>query len=154
MLSAKEQKLLCALESASPDKDLEIVTLEIVGAKKSPIIRVYIDTPNSVSFSELSEAQDWIGKIIEDIDPFPGAYTLEVSSPGIDRPLRTEDHFKRFAGEEVRVRLVAPIDGSRNFRGQLLGICDDVISIEVDNSTVEIPYSNIQRANVIGKIEF
>ncbi len=108
MLTAKEQRLLNALDDAAPD-DVEIVTLEIIGAKKSPIIRVYIDTPSSVSFQELSAAQDWIGDLIERIDPFPGAYTLEVSSPGIDRPLRTVEHFERFTGEEVRIRTSKPV---------------------------------------------
>lgn len=154
LLTAKERSLLEALEAACPDEALELVTLEIVGAKKSPIIRVYIDTPDSVSFTELSEAQNWIGETIERIDPFPGAYTLEVSSPGIDRPLRTKEHFERFVGEEVRLRLIEAVEGSRNFRGVLIGIVDDVVSLETDTGLVEIGFANIQRANVIGKVEF
>lgn len=154
MLTAKEQKLLDALVAAAPDDTVEIVTLEIVGAKKSPIIRVYIDTPGSVSFQELSEAQSWIGDEIESIDPFPGAYTLEVSSPGIDRPLRTAEHFHRFSGEEVRIRTVEPIDGSRSFKGVLLGISNGRITVDGDAGSLEIPLSNVQRANVVGKVEF
>lgn len=153
MLTAKEQRLLDALDDAAPD-DVEIVTLEIIGAKKSPIIRVYIDTPSSVSFQELSAAQDWIGDLIERIDPFPGAYTLEVSSPGIDRPLRTVEHFERFTGEEVRIRTSKPIDGARNFKGVLSGVCDAVVSIQGDDGLIEIAIDDIARANVIGKIEF
>ncbi len=153
LLTAKEQRLLDALDDAAPD-DVEIVTLEIIGAKKSPIIRVYIDTPSSVSFQELSAAQDWIGDLIERIDPFPGAYTLEVSSPGIDRPLRTVEHFERFTGEEVRIRTSKPIDGVRNFKGVLSGVCDAVVSIQGDDGLIEIAIDDIARANVIGKIEF
>lgn len=154
MLTAKEQRLLDALEDAAPNDDLEIVTLEIIGAKKSPIIRVYIDTPASVSFQELSCAQDWIGDVIERIDPFPGAYTLEVSSPGIDRPLRTKEHFERFAGEEVRIRTREAVEGARNLKGVLKGIEDGDVSLETDEGLRIIGIDNIARANVIGKIEF
>lgn len=154
MLTAKEQRLLDALEDAAPNDDLEIVTLEIIGAKKSPIIRVYIDTPASVSFQELSCAQDWIGDVIERIDPFPGAYTLEVSSPGIDRPLRTKEHFERFAGEEVRIRTREAVEGARNLKGVLKGIEDGDVSLETDEGLHIIGIDNIARANVIGKIEF
>lgn len=154
MLTAKEQRLLDALEDAAPNDDLEIVTLEIIGAKKSPIIRVYIDTPASVSFQELSCAQDWIGDAIERIDPFPGAYTLEVSSPGIDRPLRTKEHFERFAGEEVRIRTREAVEGARNLKGVLKGIEDGDVSLETDEGLRIIGIDNIARANVIGKIEF
>ncbi len=154
MLNPKEAGLLEALEERACDMDVEIVMLEITGAKKSPIIRVYIDTPTSVSFQELSSAQEWIGEIIERIDPFPGAYTLEVSSPGIDRPLRTKEHFARFAGEDVRIRLKDAIDGAKNLKGELLGIDGDIVKVSTDKGIVEIDHSNIQRANVVGKIEF
>ena len=78
MLTAKEQMLLDALESKAAEHGIEIVTVSVVGAKKAPTIRVYIDTPHGVSFDELSEAQSWIDPVIEQIDPFPGAYTIEV----------------------------------------------------------------------------
>ena len=100
MLTHKEQSLLDALEPRAVAEGLEIVTLEVVGAKKAPTIRVYIDTDHGVGFDELSSAQSWMGDLMDEIDPFPGAYTLEVSSPGIDRPLRTPEHFERFAGEK------------------------------------------------------
>ena len=106
MLTAKEQKLLDALEPTAAASGVEIVTLEIMGSKKAPTIRVFIDTEEGVSFDELASAQVWINRIMDEIDPFPGAYMLEVSSPGIDRPLRTKEHFARFrrragCGEDV-----------------------------------------------------
>ena len=95
MLTHKEQSLLDAIEPRAQAEGIEIVTIEIVGAKKAPTIRVYIDTDHGVGFDELSSAQAWMGDLMDEIDPFPGAYTLEVSSPGIDRPLRTIEHFER-----------------------------------------------------------
>lgn len=155
MLSKQEQIILTLLENDPIHRDVEIVTVEIIGAKKSPIIRVYIDVEGQVSFNELSDAQEWIGTAIEELDPFPGAYTLEISSPGIDRPLRTIDHFKKQIGNDVRIRCIEPIDASKNFKGRLVSIDDDgIISIEQDNKLVEIELENIKKANLIGKIEF
>lgn len=154
MLTGKEQKLLDALEPRAHAEDVEIVTLEIVGAKKSPTIRVYIDTDHGVSFDELSSAQAWINEIMDEIDPFPGAYMLEVSSPGIDRPLRTLDHFERFAGERVQVKTASPIDGRSTFTGTLLGTDGQDVLVDCDGSHYSIPLSAIKRANVKGTFEF
>ncbi|MDD7368688.1 MAG: ribosome maturation factor RimP, partial [Berryella intestinalis] len=93
MLTAKEQQLLGALEPRAAEEGVEIVTVDVIGSRKSPTIRVYIDTPEGVSFDQLSSSQVWINEIMDRLDPFPGAYMLEVSSPGIDRPLRTPKHF-------------------------------------------------------------
>ena len=81
MLSKKETELLDALEPRAASEGVEIVTVQVVGAKKAPTIRVFIDTPEGVSFDELAKAQAWINDIMDALDPFPGAYTLEVSSP-------------------------------------------------------------------------
>ncbi len=154
MLTRKEQGLLDAFESASQGRGIEIVTVEVIGSKKSPVVRVYIDAEGGVSFPELSDAQEWLGALLDELDPFPGAYTLEVSSPGIDRPLRTPDHFARFCGEEVKVRTEAPIDGRSSFRGTLAEATPEAIGIDIDGERLTIPFSAIKRANVVGKIEF
>lgn len=154
MLTAKEQKLLAALEPRASQEGVEIVTLEIMGSKKAPTIRVFIDTDGGVSFDELSRAQAWINEIMDDIDPFPGAYMLEVSSPGIDRPLRTREHFERFSGEEAVVKGVSPIDGRSSWRGVLQGVSGDDVVLEVEGQRVAVPYGNIKRAHVVGTVEF
>ena len=154
MLTKKEQALLDALETQAAAQGIEAVTLEIVGAKKSPTIRVYIDTENGVSFDELSSAQAWINDIMDEIDPFPGAYMLEVSSPGIDRPLRTLEHFDRFAGETAVVKTTSPIDGRSNFTGVLKGVEGDDVVMSCDEVTFKIPYQAIKRAHVKGTVDF
>lgn len=153
MLTAKEKMLLDALEPRAAQEGVEIVDIEIAGAKKAPVIRVYIDTPDGVSFDELSAAQAWIGDIFDEIDPFPGAYTMEVSSPGIDRPLRTHEHFTRFAGGKASIRTTNPIDGRANFKG-VMSVDGDDILINVDGTEYCIPFDQIKRANLIGEIEF
>ena len=154
MLSAKETKLLAALEPRAADENVEIVTVEIVGARRAPTIRIYIDTPNGVSFDELSAAQDWIGDIVERLDPFPGAYHLEVSSPGIDRPLRTPEHFMRFTGQRATIKTSAPLDGRSSWTGELGGFQNDEVLIDVEGDTHAIPFENIKRAHLIGTVDF
>lgn len=154
MLTAKEQKLLDALEPRAKDEGVEIVTLEITGAKKAPTIRVFIDTEDGVSFDELSAAQAWMSVLMDEIDPFPGAYMLEVSSPGIDRPLRTLAHFERFAGERAVVKTVSPLDGRSSFTGELAGVDGSDVLLNLEDGQVRIPYETIKRAHVKGVIDF
>ena len=154
MLSAKEKGLLAELEPLAEENGIEIVTIEIVGARKAPTIRVYIDTPQGVSFDELAAAQSWINDRMDEIDPFPGAYTLEVSSPGIDRPLRTPEHFERFAGETVHVVCEKPIEGRGKYTGQLVGFKDEAVVVDVDGAQVSIPLSNVKKAQLKGQISF
>ena len=154
VLTGKEQRLLAALEPRAQREGVELVTLEVVGAKKAPTIRVYIDTDHGVSFDELSGAQAWIGELMDELDPFPGAYTLEVSSPGIDRPLRTLAHFERFAGERAQVKTASPIDGRSSFTGELAGVEGTDVLMSCDGQLVRIPHAAIKRANVKGAIDF
>ena len=154
MLCKKEQQLLDALVPRARQEGVEIVTLEVAGAKKAPTIRVYIDTEDGVSFDELSAAQAWINDLMDEIDPFPGAYMLEVSSPGIDRPLRTLEHFARFAGEQAVVKTVSAVDGRSSFTGMLVGTDGDDVLLDVDGATVRVAHANIKRAHVKGTIDF
>lgn len=154
MLTAKEQSLLSSLEPRAREEGVEIVTVEVVGAKKAPTIRVYIDTPEGVSFDQLASAQRWINDIMDELDPFPGAYMLEVSSPGIDRPLRTPEHFQRFAGEVAVLNTKAPIDGRSKWTGKLAGMDGDDVLLEVDGITEHIAISEIKRARLKGSVDF
>lgn len=154
MLSGKEQQLLKMLEEQAASHGIEIVTVEVIGSSRAPVVRVYIDTPDGVSFKELTDAQEWIGTRMDEVDPFPGAYTLEVSSPGIDRPLRTPAHFKRFMGETVKVRTTRPMDGQANFTGEVTAVSDDAVMLSIDGEERKIPFETIKRAHLVGKIDF
>ena len=154
MLSKKETELLDALEPRAASEGVEIVTVQVVGAKKAPTIRVFIDTPEGVSFDELAKAQAWINDIMDALDPFPGAYTLEVSSPGIDRPLRTEQHFARCAGQQAVVKLAHPIDGRSNFTGMIVSADGGNVAMEVDGQQVVLPIDQMKRAHLKGIVDF
>ncbi|MEF9876575.1 MAG: ribosome maturation factor RimP [Gordonibacter sp.] len=154
MLGKKEQQLLDALSPRAAAEGIEVVTVEVVGARKAPTIRVYIDTPDGVSFDELSSSQAWINDLMDELDPFPGAYTLEVSSPGIDRPLRTPEHFARFVGEVAVVKTSAALEGRSAFTGTIVAVLADVVELDVDGQTVRIPFDTIKRAHLKGVVDF
>ncbi len=154
MLTAKERSLLEALEGQAAEHGVEIVTVEVVGAKKAPTIRVYIDTEDGVSFDALSGAQAWINERMDELDPFPGAYTLEVSSPGIDRPLRTPEHFERFAGDVAVIQTTEPKNGRSKWTGTLSGMRGSAVLLCVDGIEEEIEISTIKRARLKGVVDF
>ena len=154
MLSQREQKLLEAMEPQAEQNGVEIVSVEVMGSKKSPTVRVYIDADGGISFDELASAQMWINQIMDDIDPFPGAYTLEVSSPGIDRPLRTLEHFSRFVGETAVIKTIEPIGGKSSFTGTIDDVVDGSVVLEIEGIGVTVPLANMKRAHLKGQIVF
>lgn len=154
MLSKKEQQLLDALSPRAEAEGVEIVTIEVVGSRKAPTIRVYIDTDHGVSFDELASSQAWINDIMDALDPFPGAYTLEVSSPGIDRPLRTAAHFMRFVGQEAVVKTSEPIEGRSSFSGAIASADEASVTLDVDGEPCTLPLETIKRARLKGAIDF
>ena len=154
MLTGKEQQLFDALAPRAQLEGIEIVTIEITGARKAPTIRVYIDTDHGVGFDELSSAQSWINDILDEVDPFPGAYTLEVSSPGIDRPLRTAEHFARFIGGTAVVKTAHAIDGRSAWTGTIAAVEGGNVTIDADGTVATIPVDDIKRAHLKGVIDF
>ncbi len=154
MLTKKEQSLLESLESRAIAEGIEIITVEVVGSQKAPTIRIYLDAPGGISFDQLASAQVWINEIMDDIDPFPGAYTLEVSSPGIDRPLRTAEHFAQQIGEKVVISCTTPRDGRSKWTGILVASNEEGVCIDVEGTEQSFTLSEIKRAHVVGTIDF
>lgn len=155
MLSGREQSLLKALEPRAIEEGIEIVTVEVVGSKKSPTVRVYIDTPHGCSFDDIEAAQEWIDKLMDELDPFPGAYMLEVSSPGIDRPLRTPAHFARFTGETAVIKTSSPVDGRSNFTGIIVNTDEEAVELQLEGApNARVPYSLMKRAHLRGIVDF
>lgn len=151
-------RLYEGLEKTAVEHGCEILLIEATGSSKSPLVRIYLDAPGGIGLDELSEAQQWIDPIVDDIDPYPGAYTLEVSSPGIDRPLRTRAHFERWAGEQVVVKASEPHasgkPGTRTYKGELEGMRGDSVVVCADGAETEIAFDAIVKAHVVGQIDF
>src|SRR5467141_5138719 len=119
--SLKER--VCQLaEQAAIDHGLELVHAEVAGPDNKPIVRIFIDKPAGVTHQDCSEVSLHVGTVLEVEDFIHSSYTLEVSSPGLERGLYKRADYERFAGRLARVRTRKPINGQRNFRGRLLGI--------------------------------
>ena len=152
---SREETLIEALEPLAAAHDLDLVTVEIAGTRKNPILRVYLDTLiGGITLDELVDAQEWVDACVEEIDPFQGSYDLEVSSPGIDRPLRKRSDFERYAGEKTVVYL-KPGEARSTYTGVSRGVEADELVVEMeDGSSERIPLARIKRANIIGRIDF
>ena len=152
MLSDFEIRIYDALKEVAIENGFEVVSVSVVGSKKSPILKVFIDVEGGVSFEELASAQACLNPIIEEIDPFDAPYTLEVSSPGIDRPLVFLSHFEKFVGSEAHVRTQMPVEERRNFNGVIKAVEGNTVVIEDEAGEHPLDFENIKRANLIGKI--
>ena len=116
---------------------------------KRSLLRVYIDSESGIGVNDCERVSYQVGGILDVEDPIAGAYDLEVSSPGADRPLFEPDHFARHRGARVKIRLSLPIDGRRNFRGILEGCRDGKIFIKVDGLDHVLPLSRVGTARLV-----
>jgi len=147
---AKEQELISALEPAAQAHEMELVEVELLTVSGQAVVRVYLDLQaddSGMTIDALASANAWVDPLVEAIDPYPGAYTLEVSSPGINRPLRTLGHFQRFTGETAKLRTEA-INGRSNWTGEIVGTTDDGILLMIENQTYEIALEKIKKAHL------
>ena len=146
-----EQQIIDALEARAAERGIDVVDVEVVGASKAPCVRVRIDHADesapTISLDEVTEETAWISEVLDELDPIPSSFTLEVSSPGLDRPLRRERDFERFAGQTVAVSL-APGEGRRRYTGTLLGIEDGTVALEVDGERVGLPFDDIRKCTI------
>jgi ribosome maturation factor RimP len=137
------------IERVAARQGLELVHWEVVGPPNKFLLRIYIDKPNGITHADCETVSNEVGVLLDVGDLISNSYTLEVSSPGIERGLYKPDDYRRFAGSRVKVRASEPINGQRNFRGKLIGFIDDKVRIEEDRSgEVEIPFENVVKANI------
>jgi ribosome maturation factor RimP len=136
-------------ERVAIDHGLELVHTEVAGPENKPIVRVFIDKPHGVTHDDCSEVSLHLGTILDVEDFIHASYTLEVSSPGLERGLYKRADYERFAGSDAKLKTRQPIDGQRNFRGRLLGIQEnDVLLEDRTNGRVRIPLDIITKANL------
>ena len=112
-------------------------------------LRITIDSEDGITIDDCETVHRAIDPVIDEHDPIENAYHLEVSSPGIERVLRTEEHIEAFAGEEVEVKLFAPLDGKKSFRGILGGINGGVVTVTVGDKVYEIEHKKISRMTTV-----
>jgi len=131
----------------------ELVDLEYGREGRGGIVRIFIDrraedSREGISVDDCARVSHEVSQVLETQDPIKGHYTLEVSSPGFDRILRTRAHFERFVGEKVFAELKLPIEGRRRFAGVLKSVTGDTIVVEVDGKAHSLPLDRIQKARL------
>lgn len=136
-------------EQSAIDHGLELVHCEVAGPEGHPIVRVFIDKPGGVTHEDCSEISHHLGTVLDVEDFIHSPYTLEVSSPGIERGLYKPADYERFAGHLAKLKSRAPIRGQRNFRGRIIGIDGETITFEDRTSgRVNILFRDITKANL------
>lgn len=128
---------------------MEVVDVELrrEGSRGGRVLRLYLDKEGGPNVDDLGRVSRQLSELLDSHDIVEGSYTLEVSSPGINRPLTKPEHFRRFIGKRVRIRTGDMIDGRRSFLGILSGITGDKIKIEVEGKQYDIPFSMIEKSN-------
>ena len=138
------------LESANNSLGYELVGVEYrSGGHGGGLLRVYIDSEQGISVDDCQTVSYQVSGILDVNDPIPGHYTLEVSSPGMDRLLFRPDDYRRFAGSLVKLRLAWPVDGRRKFKGRLQGLDDGNVLLELDGEQVSLPLDQVEQARLV-----
>ena len=127
----------------------ELSDLEVKLGGRDGLVRLFIDQPDGIGLEDCEAVSRQVSALLDVEDPIPGNYSLEVSSPGLDRRLTKPEHFQRFTGEDVKVKLRFPLDGRRNYRGQLTAASEENIEVEVDGTSHQLPIATIESARLV-----
>jgi ribosome maturation factor RimP len=155
-ISGMREALMGMLEPPIEALGFELVDIEFAPAGRGGVLRIYIErsagsgrgTELNITVDDCATVSHAVSRVLEAEDPIKGHYTLEVSSPGFDRILRTRAHFERFVGARIFAELKLPIEGRRRFVGLLKSIADDSIVVEVDGQAHGLPLDRIQKARL------
>ena len=141
-------KLRAVLEPPVENLGYELLHLEMTRQGKDAVLRVYIDAPGGIQVRDCASVSRQLSAVLDFEDPLSGAYLLEVSSPGLQRPLVKPDHFKRFVGDKARIVMAARIFGRRRFTGQMVEAGDESVVLEVDGERYPLPYRDMESAQL------
>ena len=127
----------------------ELVGVEFLPRGGAALVRIYIDSATGITLDDCEKVSHQVSGVLDVEDPISVPYTLEVSSPGLDRPLFSVEQYARYAGREVRIRLHAPSEGRRNFRGRIVSVNGDDVLMNVDGVEFTLPVSSVEKANLV-----
>lgn len=153
-MGRKEEILERVRQIAAPlaaQEGLELVDVEIGGPGGRQTLRLFIDKAGGVSLDDCTSVSRAVSAALDVEDFIDGAYDLEVSSPGLDRPLRTPEHFEKFKGSKVRVKTFGPIpelENRKTFVGTLQGFAEGKVIVDVDGRLFHVPHAQVSKANV------
>ncbi|PHM66868.1 hypothetical protein Xsto_00892 [Xenorhabdus stockiae] len=126
----------------------ELVGLEFIRARVSTL-RVYIDSEEGITVDDCADVSHQVSAVLDVEDPIPGLYNLEISSPGLDRPLFKAEHYQRFMGEEISLMLRMAMQNRRKWQGIIKAVDGEMITVTVDGKDEVFALSNIQKANLV-----
>lgn len=152
-MGANAQHLHSLIEPLVSTLGYQLWGLEFSGSGKRSLLRVFIDGPRGVSVEDCAGASRQISSLLDVEDPISGEYMLEVSSPGMDRPLFSAAQFEQFVGHEIKVKLTLPYEGRRNYKGLLSKVENNEARIVVAGFEYSLPMELIEKANVVPQYE-
>jgi ribosome maturation factor RimP len=148
-----ESKITEMAEQLAAALEMEVVLVEIKGDENRGLVRVFIDKPGGVSLDDCQSFSKRFSVLLDVEDWIPFRYTLEISSPGLNRPLVKESDFRRFCGNNAKVRTRRPIEGQRNFKGRIAGVTGGQVELEVaPGKQIEIAFMDIEKASLIADL--
>lgn len=150
MSATLRERLITLIEPLIGRMGYELVDLEHGAGRGSAVVRLFIDRSGGVGIEDCERVSREVSALLDVEDPIPSAYTLEVSSPGFDRALRTRAHFERFVGSRVLVELAAARAGRRRYTGTLLAVNGEELVLEVDGERVAMNIAEVAKARLAG----
>ncbi|ABV88379.1 MULTISPECIES: ribosome maturation factor RimP [Shewanella] len=150
-MATLERKLVEMLKAPVEALGHKLWGLEYIQAGKHSILRLYIDNEKGIFIEDCAEASRQVSAVMDVEDPISTEYTLEVSSPGVDRPLFTAEQYQAYIGETVKVQLTMPVAGSRNLKGTVTGVDGQMLNLSVDGNELIVALDNIRKGNLIAK---
>jgi ribosome maturation factor RimP len=151
MISKESDRLTRLIEPIVAQLGYELVGIEFDARVR--VLRVYIDQASGIVVDDCSRVSYQLSGMLDVEDPIPGQYQLEVSSPGIDRPLFTLTHFQRFIGSVASIHLRRPVGNRRRVKGRLAGVEGDDILVEEETGTLRLPFDAIDRARLVPEFQ-
>ncbi|SEM02164.1 ribosome maturation factor RimP [Halomonas daqiaonensis] len=148
-MAIKDAALHALIEPVASAMGFELWGIDHLSQGKHSRLVIYIDHPDGVSVDDCADVSRQVSAVLDVEDPVPGEYRLEVSSPGMDRPLFTLEQFERYAGHVVAVKLRLPFDGRRKFQGLLAGVESDEVLLQIDGEEYCFPIESIDQARVV-----
>lgn len=142
------QEVRQVVEPILESQGFELVDLEYQRESQGWVLRIYLDREGGVSLEDCAGISHEVGAVLEVKDLIPSSYILEVSSPGLTRPLKKPEDFNKFRNQLVKIKLYEPFDGRKNFKGTLLGLEGDRVRVEVEQQVYELPLQRIAKANL------
>lgn len=153
-MASRQEQLQALIAPVVASLGCELWGLEYLTQGKYTTLRLFIDGPEGVTLDDCEKVSRQVSSVMDVEDPIEGEYTLEVSSPGMDRPLYTADQYARYVGEQVNIRLRLARDGRRKFKGTILSVEGEDIRLAVDNQEYVIAADAVDKANIIPRFNF